>query len=71
VRLGIRKFSIKKSLAARASVKRKLRHNGGMKMFKGGGFLTNHKKASYNFFYSRISINFRSFIRLIFGGKNE
>jgi len=40
-------------------------------MFKGGGFLTNHKKASYNFFYSRISINFRSFIRLIFGGKNE
>jgi len=71
VRLGIRKFSIKKSLAARTSIKRKLRHNGGMKMSKGGGFLTNPKKASYNSFYSRISINFRSFVRLIFGGKNE
>jgi len=69
MKFGIRKFSIKKRLAARTSWKRRVRHNWGMKMKKGGGFLTDPKKATYNRIYNRTTISLFGFLRLLFGGK--
>ena len=69
MKFGIRKFSIKKSIAARTSLSRRIRHNWGIKMKSGGGFLTNPKKASYNRIYNRGSISLFGFMKKIFSGK--
>jgi hypothetical protein len=53
MKVGFRKPSIKKRVAARTSVKRVVRHNLGIKAPKGWGWLTNPKKAAYNRVYSR------------------
>ncbi len=53
MRLGIRKPSIKKRIAARTSVKRVVRHSLGLKAPRGMGWLTNPKRAAYNRIYSR------------------
>jgi hypothetical protein len=55
MKIGIRKPSIKKRIAARTSVKRVLRHNLGLKAPRGLGWITNPKKAAYNRIYSRTS----------------
>jgi len=69
MRFGIRKFSINKSIAARISLKRRLRHNYRIKMPRGGGFLTNPKKASYNYIYRRGSVSLFGFIGKLLGRK--
>jgi hypothetical protein len=53
MKIGFRRPSIKKRIAARTSVKRVVRHNLGLKAPKGWGWLTNPKKAAYNRVYSR------------------
>ena len=53
MKFGIRKPSIKKSFAAKASVKRYIRHNIGVKAPKGLGYITNPKKALYNDVYRK------------------
>lgn len=53
MRLGIRRPSIKKRIAARTSVKRVVRHSLGLKAPRGMGWLTNPKRAAYNRIYSR------------------
>ncbi|MGJ7046222.1 hypothetical protein [Thermoanaerobacterium thermosulfurigenes] len=53
MKYGIRKPSLKKSIAARTSVKRFIRHNLGIKAPRGYGWLTNPKKAAYNRIYNR------------------
>jgi len=53
VKIGIRKPSIKKRIAARTSVKRVVRHNLGLKAPRGWGWVTNPKKAAYNRVYNR------------------
>ena len=66
---GIRPWSVKRSIAARSSWKRILRHKYGMKMKKGGGLLTDPKKATYNKIYNKGSMSIFTFIRKLFGGK--
>lgn len=53
MKIGLRKPSIRKSFAARASWKRAVRHSLGLKAPKGWGWLTNPKKAAYNRAYHR------------------
>lgn len=50
---GMRKPSIRKSIAARTSVNRYIRHSLGLKAPRGWGWLTNPKKAAYNRIYYR------------------
>ena len=53
MKFGFRIPSLTKRMAARTSVKRVIRHNLGFKAPKGMGWLTNAKKAAYNFVYNR------------------
>jgi hypothetical protein len=53
MKFGFRIPSLTKRMAARTSVKRVIRHNLGFKAPKGMGWLTNPKKAAYNFVYNR------------------
>ena len=56
MRFGIRRPSIRKRIAARTSWKRVVRHNLGVKVPRGYGWLTNPRKAAYNRIYSRTTI---------------
>ena len=62
MKIGIRTPSLKKSFAARTSVKRYARHNLGLKVPRGYGWLTNPKKAAYNRVYSRTTISIWSLL---------
>lgn len=53
MKFGLRKPSIRKSIAARTSAKRFVRHNLGFKAPRGMGWITNPKKAAYNRAYNR------------------
>jgi hypothetical protein len=53
VKIGIRRPSLKKRIAARTSVKRAIRHRAGLKAPRGWGWLTNPRRAAYNRIYSR------------------
>jgi hypothetical protein len=53
MKIGLRKPSLKKRIAARTSPKRFVRHNLGFKAPRGYGWITNPKKAAYNRIYSR------------------
>ena len=54
MKFGIRKPSIKKSFAARTSVKRMVRSK--VRAPKGYGIITNPKKAVYNKIYKKTSV---------------
>lgn len=66
---GLRKPSLKKSLAARTSVKRVVRHNLGLKAPRGWGWLTKPKKAAYNRVYSRTTWSIWDLFAKLFRGK--
>ncbi|RYG94577.1 MAG: hypothetical protein EON58_15955 [Alphaproteobacteria bacterium] len=66
MKFGIRKPSLKKSFAARTSLKRVVRHNLGVKAPKGMGLLTNPKKAVYNRVYSRSTVSLWSLLGKLF-----
>jgi hypothetical protein len=66
MKLGIRKPSLTKSLAARTSVKRMVKNSLGLKAPRGYGWLTNPKKAAYNRVYNRTSISWVSLLRKLF-----
>ena len=57
MKFGMRKPSIKKSIAARTSVKRYIRHSLGLKAPRGWGWLTNPKKAAYNRIYNKTTFS--------------
>jgi len=57
MKCGMRKPSLKKSIAARTSVKRYIRHSLGLKAPRGWGWLTNPKKAAYNRVYNRTTFS--------------
>ena len=57
MKIGIRKPSLKKMITARISPKRFVRHNLGLKVPRGWGWLTNPKKALYNRIYNRTTIS--------------
>jgi len=69
MKFGIRKPSIRRSLSARTSLKRFARHNMGLKMPRGGGWVTNPKKAAYNAVYSRTTVSFWSLLKALLGGR--
>ncbi len=66
VKIGIRKPSIRKSLAARTSVKRFVRHNLGVKAPRGYGWITDPKKALYNRIYNRTTIGAGDLLKKFF-----
>lgn len=66
-KIGMRKPSLKGSLAARTSLKRVVRHNLGFKAPRGWGWLTNPKRAAYNRSYSRRTFSLWTLLRAIFG----
>jgi hypothetical protein len=66
MKFGVRKFSLRKRIAARTSVKRVIRHNLGLKAPRGWGWITNPKRALYNRVYNRTTISWDRIIRLIF-----
>lgn len=53
VRIGFRRPSLRKRIAARTSWKRAVRHRMGLKAPRGWGWLTNPRRAAYNRIYSR------------------
>lgn len=63
MKFGIRTPSLKKSLAARTSVKRLVKNSFGLKAPRGYGWLTNPKKAAYNRVYNRTTISWVSLLR--------
>ena len=63
MKIGMRTPSLKKSIAARTSVKRMVRHNLGLKAPRGWGWVTNPKRALYNRVYSRTTFSFWGLIR--------
>jgi len=64
MKFGMRKPSIRKSLAARTSVKRYIRHNLGIKAPKGWGWFTNPKKALYNRIYRKTTFSIFEILKL-------
>ncbi len=66
MKFGVRKPSIRKSVAARTSVKRMVRHSLGVKAPRGWGWLTNPKRAAYNRAYNRSTISFWSILGAFF-----
>ncbi|MFM9006731.1 MAG: hypothetical protein ACKOSR_14715, partial [Flavobacteriales bacterium] len=55
MKFGFRIPNFNKRIAARTSINRVLRHNLGMKMPKGMGWITNPKRAAYNRIYNKTS----------------
>ncbi len=53
VRVGFRRPSLKKRVAARTSWKRYARHSLGLKAPRGRGWVTNPRRAAYNRIYRR------------------
>jgi hypothetical protein len=66
MKFGIRKPSIKKSLAASFSVKKKVKNALKIKALKGLGVVTNPKKAVYNKIYNKTSVSIFSIFKKLF-----
>ena len=57
MKFGVRRPSLRRSLAARTSWKRAVRHRLGVKAPRGLGWITNPKRAAYNRVYSRTTVS--------------
>ena len=57
MKFGIRKPSLRKSFAARTSLKRAVNKSLGLKTPRGAGWITNPKKAAYGRIYNRTSVS--------------
>ncbi|RWB65802.1 hypothetical protein [Mesorhizobium sp.] len=68
MKFGIRRPSIKRSLAARTSVKRMVKQSLGLKAPRGMGWVTDPKRAAYNRVYDRTTVSFWSLLKKLFGG---
>lgn len=66
MKFGIRTPSLSKRIAARTSLKRIIRHNLGVKVPRGFGWIINPKKAAYNRLYNRTSISIDKLFKKIF-----
>ena len=63
MKFGIRTPSLRRSLAARTSPKRFIRHSLGLKAPRGWGWLTNPRRAAYHRVYNRTTISVWSLLR--------
>lgn len=66
MKFGMRKPSLRKSFAARTSIKRVVRHNLGVKAPKGAGWVTNPKRAAYNRVYNRSTVSIWTVLAKLF-----
>lgn len=66
MKFGIRRPSMKRSLAARTSPARFVRHSLGLKAPRGWGWLTDPRRAAYNRVYSRTTLSFWTLLRKLF-----
>jgi hypothetical protein len=66
MKFGMRKPSLKKRISARTSWKRQVRHSLGVKMPRGTGWLTNPKRAAYNWVYSRTTFSLDALLKALF-----
>ena len=57
MKIGFRKPSLSKRIAARTSIKRQIVHRAGLKMPRGYGWVRNPKKAVYNKVYNKTSFD--------------
>lgn len=69
MKFGLRTPSIKKSISARTSIKRYVRHNLGLKAPRDYGWLSNPKKAAYNRIYNRTTVSLPCIIKSFIKGK--
>lgn len=67
MKIGMRKPSLKRMLAARTSPARIVRHNLGLKAPRGWGWLTNPRRAAYNRIYTRTTFSFWAVLKSLFG----
>jgi hypothetical protein len=66
MKFGIRTPSIRKSIAARTSVKRRVKDSLGLRAPRGWGWLTNPKRAVYNRIYTRTTVSLWSIVARLF-----
>lgn len=66
MKFGVRKPSLRKSIAARTSVKRMVKNSLGLRAPRGWGWLTNPKRAAYNRVYNRTTVSFWSILAKLF-----
>ena len=64
MKFGFRRPSFRKSIAARTSLNRYMRHSLGLKAPRGWGWLTNPKKAAYNRTYSRTTFEWQDLFKV-------
>jgi hypothetical protein len=64
MKIGFRTPSFNKSIAARTSIKRIVRHRIGLKAPNGFGWFTNPKKALYNRVYNKTSFSIFRFLNM-------
>lgn len=57
MKFGVRKFSLKKRISARTSIKRRAVHGLGIKMPRGWGWLRSPKRFIYNKIYRLVSFD--------------
>lgn len=63
MKFGLRRPSPRKSIAARTSWRRYLRHDLGLKAPRGWGWLTDPRRAAYNRVYDRTTFSWRQLLR--------
>jgi hypothetical protein len=63
MKLGMRKPSLNKRIAARTSIKRQIIHRYGLKMPRGYGWLRNPRKYAYNKIYNRTTFDIFKLIK--------
>ena len=66
MKFGMRKPSLKKSIAARTSLKRQVKNSLGLRAKLGMGWITNPKKAAYNRVYNRTTFSLAGLLRKLF-----
>jgi hypothetical protein len=62
MKFGFRKPSLRKSIAARTSVRRYVRRSLGLRAPRGWGWLTNPRKAAYNRVYRRTTVGWQDLL---------
>lgn len=67
MKIGLRKPSIRKMIAARTSPARVLHHQVGLKMPRGWGWLSNPRRAAYNRIYTRTTFSWTDVVRWLLG----
>jgi hypothetical protein len=63
MKFGLRTPSLRRSLSARTSLKRVVRHSLGLKPPRGLGWFANPRRAAYNRVYSRTTFSLTSLIK--------